>query len=146
MLAGVLVIVALVLACTATALVATAAWPVHEIEDGQSTDDRRESRPLHDTARRLRLGIAITFIAVVLLAVGATTSWWPEEGSSSGGHGQVEVTTNQGGRLPVSCGTEIPAPSRSRAPGRRSSSRPATSCGCAAVDSCVLTRGATAPP
>ena len=94
-LAGVLVIVALVLACTATALVATAAWPVHEIEDGLSTGDGAE-QALHDTARRLRLGIAITFTAVVFLALGATTSWWPEEGSSSGGTAQVEVTTNQG--------------------------------------------------
>jgi hypothetical protein len=99
-LAGVLVLVALVLACSATALVATAAWPVHEIEDGLSTDVAAEAA-LHHTARRLRLGITITFIAVVVLALGATSSWWPNEKSSSGGAAQVEVTTSQG----TACGT-----------------------------------------
>lgn len=94
-LAGVLVLLALVLACSATALVATAAWPVHEIEDGRSTGASAEAA-LHHTARRLRLGIAITFIAVVVLAVGATSSWWPDNGSSGAAATEVEVTTSQG--------------------------------------------------
>jgi hypothetical protein len=99
-LAGLLVLLALALACIATALVATAAWPVHELEDGVaaglSADDL-----LHRTAGRLRLGIMITFLAVVVLAVGATSSWWPEDTASSGGASLVEVTTNQG----AACGT-----------------------------------------
>jgi hypothetical protein len=94
-LAGLLVLVALALACTATALVATAAWPVQELEAGNaagvSVDDA-----LHHTARRLRTGIAITFLAVVLLALGATTSWWPEQESSGDSASLVEVTTSQG--------------------------------------------------
>jgi hypothetical protein len=94
-LAGILVVTALVLSCCATALVATAAWPVHEIEEGLSTGDGAE-QTLHHTARRLRLGITITFIAVVVLALGATSSWWPDEGSTGGAAGQVEVTTSQG--------------------------------------------------
>jgi hypothetical protein len=99
-LAGVLVVVALVLACSATALVATAAWPVHEIEEGRSTG-RDAEQTLHRTARRLRLGITITFMAVVVLALGATSSWWPNEGASGGAASLVEVTTNQG----AACGS-----------------------------------------
>jgi hypothetical protein len=93
-LAGVLVVIALVLACSATALVATAAWPVHEIEDGLSTGADAE-QALHHTARRLRLGIIITFVAVVFLALGATSSWWPQEEDTAGA-ALVEVTTGQG--------------------------------------------------
>jgi hypothetical protein len=100
-LAGVLVLLALALACTATALVATAAWPVHDIADGVAAGVSADNL-LHHTARRLRLGIMITFLAVVLLAVGATSSWWPEDAASSGGDASlVEVTTNQG----AACGT-----------------------------------------
>jgi hypothetical protein len=94
-------LLALALACTATALVATAAWPVHDIEDSVS-DGASADNLLHHTANRLRLGIMITFLAVVLLAVGATSSWWPEDAASSGGDASlVEVTTNQG----AACGT-----------------------------------------
>jgi hypothetical protein len=100
-LAGVLVLVALVLACTATGLVATAAWPVHELEEGAAAGVSVDTL-LHHTARRLRLGIAITFVAVVVLAAGATSSWWPEEAAPSrGGASLVEVTTNDG----AACGT-----------------------------------------
>jgi hypothetical protein len=100
-LAGLLVLLALALACTATALVATAAWPVHEIEDGVATGASADNL-LHHTARRLRLGIMITFLAVVVLAVGATSSWWPADApSSSSDAGLVEITTNQG----AACGT-----------------------------------------
>jgi hypothetical protein len=100
-LAGLLVLLALALACTATALVATAAWPVHEIEDGVAAGASADSL-LHHTANRLRLGIMITFLAVVLLAVGATSSWWPEDAApDGGGESLVEVTTDQG----AACGT-----------------------------------------
>ncbi len=99
-LAGLLVLLALALACIATALVATAAWPVHELEDGVAAGLSADNL-LHRTAGRLRLGIMITFLAVVVLAVGATSSWWPEDTASSGGASLVEVTTNQG----AACGT-----------------------------------------
>jgi hypothetical protein len=99
-LAGVLVLIALGLACTATALVATAAWPVHELEEGVSAGASVEDL-LHHTARRLRIGIMITFVAVVILALGATSAWWPTDESSDSGASLVEVTTNQG----AACGT-----------------------------------------
>jgi hypothetical protein len=95
-LAGVLVLIALVLACIATALVATAAWPVHELEEEAAAGDSADAL-LHHTARRLRLGIASTFVAVVLLALGATSAWWPTASTSSDSNaGLVEVTTGDG--------------------------------------------------
>ena len=100
MLAGLLVLLALGLACTATALVATAAWPVHELEERDAAEASVEQL-LHHTARRLRLGIVITFLAVMVLAVGATSSWWPKEGSSGASASLVEITTTQG----AACGS-----------------------------------------
>jgi hypothetical protein len=89
--AGLLVLLALGLACTATALVATAAWPVHELED----------RAAPGAAVDTLLGIQITFVAVVVLALGATSAWWPKSASSGGSASQVEITTSQG----AACGT-----------------------------------------
>jgi hypothetical protein len=98
-LAGLLVLSALALACVATALVATAAWPVRDVLDDDAPASAGPAHgaadgEVHRTARRLRLGIGLTFIAVVFLAVGATSAWWPEESASAGN--QVEVTTNEG--------------------------------------------------
>lgn len=91
-LAGLLVLAALALACLATALVAMVAWPVY-----------RPSDPAEPTgvdpelvARRLRRGISLTFVAVVVLAVAATSSWWPEPSAGGTGGSAVEVTTQQG--------------------------------------------------
>jgi hypothetical protein len=94
-LAGLLVLLALALSCLATALVATAAWPVHDIEEAAETSAAVDTL-LHQTARRLRQGIALTFIAVVVLAVGATSAWWPDDGSNANSAEQVEITTSQG--------------------------------------------------
>lgn len=89
LLAGTLVLVALALACAATALVAAAAWPVYAADAGRGAVDV----DLHRTARRLRLGIALTFVAVVVLATAATSSWWPRP---AGGAASVEVSTSRG--------------------------------------------------
>jgi hypothetical protein len=91
-LAGVLVLAALVLACSATALVATAAWPVSE---GPGDAAAQLPDDVHRTARRLRAGIGLTFVAVVVLAVAATSSWWPTS-AGAGSTPSVEVSTNQG--------------------------------------------------
>ena len=130
-LSGVLVLVALVLACSATALVATAAWPVHELAD-EVAAGRRQRRCCTTPRAACGWASSITFVAVVVLALGATSSWWPEDAStSSGGMPAVEVTTGRG------CGLWTAAERRSRhrrgqqLTGRSSSSRPATWCGCA---------------
>jgi hypothetical protein len=94
-LAGLLVLAALALACIATGLVATVAWPLDT--------DRAPAVPeelLHRAVSRLRTGIVLTFVAVVVLAVAATSSWWPDPKAQAAG--TVVVSTDQGsvcGRL-----------------------------------------------
>jgi len=95
-LAGLLVLFALVVACTATALVASAAWPVYGSSAPSTVDP--DEHEIRRTSRRLRAGIALTFVAVTALALGAASSWWPAEGRQ---RGAVEVTTSGG----VLCGT-----------------------------------------
>lgn len=94
-LAGVLVLSALALACVATGLVAAVAWPV--ASGPTSTMPGGSGEELRRGSSRLRLGIALTFLAVVALAAATTTGWWPTAEQSPG---SVEVTI--GGR--VLCG------------------------------------------
>lgn len=84
---AVLVLASLALACAAIALVASTAWPL----PGAAPADLRAG------ARRVRRGIALTFVALACLALGTSTSWWP---SAGGVTGTVEVTTRAG----VLCG------------------------------------------
>ncbi|MFI8522708.1 hypothetical protein ACIGEZ_33680 [Streptomyces sp. NPDC085481] len=88
--AGVLVLLALFVACLAVYLVGRTAWPHATAADDPSR-----------AARRLRTGLALTFVTVLLTAVAATTSWWPEPASASqapgtAGTATVEVTTATG--------------------------------------------------
>lgn len=94
--AAVLVLGSLVLACLAVAIVGTVAWPV----DGAGGGDQ-DARLLKG-ARRLRRGIALTFVAVAALAAGATSGWWPGQEAPSSA---VEVTTRAG----VVCGDLVEA-------------------------------------
>lgn len=100
----VLVLAALVLACSATVLVASAAWPVY---GGAGHATQSPADELRHTGHRLRAGIAVTFVAVACLAVATSASWWPSGGSSGSGSGQalVEVRTGTG----VACGVLRPA-------------------------------------
>lgn len=91
--AGVLILVSLVLACLATAMVASVAWPV-----GPPAADTAGAGVAPDGfRRRLRAGIALTFVAVAVLALAATSSWWPASGPAPA---LVELTTGSG----VICG------------------------------------------
>jgi hypothetical protein len=101
-LAAVLVLAALALACVATALVAGQAWPVsagrrHPAVDGVAGTDVRRG------GRRLRTGIALTFLAVALVALATSSSWWPQ--NSAADSSLVEVSTGQG----VFCGSLVSA-------------------------------------
>ena len=94
LLAGVLVLAALVLACAATALVAGTAWPLGDVEGGGSAGDR-----LRRDRARLRRGVAMTFVAVALLALATSSSWWPQREIDDDGPpdgGSVQVTTRSG--------------------------------------------------
>jgi hypothetical protein len=99
----VLVLAALVLACSATVLVASAAWPVYG-GAGHATESPADE--LRHTGHRLRAGIAVTFVAVACLAVATSAAWWPT-GRASGttGAALVEVRTGTG----VACGVLQPA-------------------------------------
>ncbi|WMX45774.1 hypothetical protein RGF97_14170 [Streptomyces roseicoloratus] len=85
--AGVLVLVALFVAILAVYLVGRTAWP-----HSATPDD-----PVR-AARRLRTGLVLTFITVLLTALAATTAWWPapETPPAAGQGGAVEVTTSTG--------------------------------------------------
>lgn len=93
-LAGVLVLVSLALACAATVLVATAAWPVY----GSARPAMSAEEEVHRTGRHLRAGIVLTFVAVMVLAVATSSSWWP----SNRGKGDLVELSTAGGSV---CGT-----------------------------------------
>ena len=84
-LAGLLVLLSLALACLATYLVGRAAWPLYG-RGGARADDERE---LDVASRQLVTGLKLTFVAVAVLALAGTSSWWPQD--EAGGGGLVEV-------------------------------------------------------
>ncbi|MEU9300838.1 hypothetical protein [Streptomyces sp. NPDC048269] len=98
-LAGLLVLVALAVACWATYLVARVAWPVPEpVPDAGTWPEGRNSADR--SARRLRRGLMWTFLAVVLVATAAASSWWPSPPKASEDQ-FVQVSTSAG----TVCGT-----------------------------------------
>lgn len=64
--AGVLAVVALGVACLATFLVASVGWTL---------TGRAVAAP--SASRRLRYGVGLTYVAVALMALAASGSWWP---------------------------------------------------------------------
>ncbi|MET7622644.1 hypothetical protein [Streptomyces sp. NPDC005408] len=96
--AGVLILVALVVACWATYLVARTAWPL--LGRADDTDPEGETE-VQLAGRRLRMGLVLTFLAVAMVATATTSSWWPAEAESGGSAGLVRVATSEG----TLCGT-----------------------------------------
>ncbi len=94
--AAVLVLLALAVACVATVLVATEAWPL------RGSSDAPEGQARH-TVGHLRLGIGLTFLAVGMAALATSSSWWPADTASD--H-LVTVSTAQG----TLCGRLLDAP------------------------------------
>ena len=89
-LAGILVLAALAVACGATFLVARVAWPLYG--GREAADPDREGA-------RLRRGLVLTFTAVVMLALGTASSWWPEDGDGAdAGAGLLVVEARNGER------------------------------------------------
>ena len=80
-LAGILAVAALVAACAGTFQVARVAWPLY---------GARAHASLEHDGRRLRQGLALTFLALAMLATGTATSWWPQD-SGGGAAAQVSV-------------------------------------------------------
>jgi hypothetical protein len=88
--AGLLMLGALAVACLATVLVAFAAWPVYA--RAPQPDDPVEVRR---TVARLRVGIGLTFVAVVMTALATISQWWPTEAAATPS-ALVEVATADG--------------------------------------------------
>ena len=84
-LSGVAALAGLVLALVAVTLVATVAFPLAAVP----------SQPV-PAARRLRLGIGVTFVAVALTALSALSMWWPDRAGEQVDRAgdQVTVTTS----------------------------------------------------
>ncbi|MBT2455534.1 hypothetical protein [Streptomyces sp. ISL-86] len=90
--AGVLVLLALALACLATYLVGRTAWPLLGARGEGDISVERAGR---------RLGLVLTFVAVALVAAAAAAAWWPQPERPAGAAGLVEVTASTG----TWCGT-----------------------------------------
>jgi len=88
--AGLLALGALVLALVATFLVARVAWPLYGGQASYGT----EAEALAREGRRLRMGLALTVVALAALALGTATGWWPQ--SEEGGGALVAVQAADG--------------------------------------------------
>ena len=97
--AGILALVALLLACVATFLVGRVAWPLFT---GRQASAASEVADLEREGRRLRRGLLLTFVAVALLALGTASGWWPQSAAENGGGGLVAVQVRSGERV---CGS-----------------------------------------
>jgi len=80
--AGLLALVALVLACWATYLVGRAAWPLYGAQ-ADAAPAGGEAQ-IAEAGHLLRRGLKLTFVAVAVLALATASSWWPEDDSSDG--------------------------------------------------------------
>ena len=99
--AGVLAVAALVVACLSIFVVASVAWPFSSRVAGADVSQRG--------ARRLGRGIALTYVAVGLMALAASSSWWPTPDAAEieGAAATVRIT-DQAGR--TACGTIVDGP------------------------------------
>ena len=99
--AGVLAVAALIVSCLSIFVVASVAWPFSSRVAGGDVPQ--------SAARRLRKGIALTYAAVGLMALAASSSWWPSPDSADiGGAGATVRITDQAGR--TACGTIVDGP------------------------------------
>ena len=104
-LAGILALAALVLACVATFLVARVAWPLYGAREAAAAEEAAE---LARDGRRLRRGLVLTFTAVALLALGTASGWWPQPEGEESGEALVSVRATSGERLCGSLGEAGP--------------------------------------
>lgn len=90
--AGIIILLALIVACYATFLVGRAAWPLYSAPKEAVGGSPAEEAELRRTGRNLRAGLVLTFVAVIMAAAAATSSWWPVSKTSSAT--LLDVTTN----------------------------------------------------
>ena len=97
--AGILVLVALALACLGTFLVARVAWPLF---GGRQTPAADAAAEVEREGRRLRSGLLLTFVALAVLALGTASGWWPQPAAKDGAEALVAVQASSGERV---CGS-----------------------------------------
>jgi hypothetical protein len=85
-----LALAALACACIATYLVGAAAWPLYRAR--APTDGAGE---IQKTSRRVTSGLVLTFVAVILLALATSSSWWPSNKGEAGSEVLVQTTSGQ---------------------------------------------------
>jgi hypothetical protein len=85
---GILVVVALVLACAGIYLVGRAAWPLY---GGESPAVAGDEAATELTSRQLTRGLVLTFLSIAALALASAASWWPQEQGGGGGDGTADV-------------------------------------------------------
>ena len=108
--AGVLAITALALSGLSIFLVASVVWPfptsaASEPSGGPGRVDAATA------ARRLRVGVAVTYLAVATMALAASSSWWPISTSTGDSDvragASVEITDGSGR---TACGELVDGP------------------------------------
>ena len=79
--AAVLIVAALLLACCAIFLVGRVAWPVRSAGMGPRAGPGGAAP--RQAARSLRTGLALTVVTLILASLAATSSWWPAKASGA---------------------------------------------------------------
>jgi hypothetical protein len=95
-LAAALAVAALAVACLAIFTVGRVAYPV-----GDAADDASAAPSAAHAAGRLRAGIRLTIVALILAVIAALSGWWPAPSSRSTAAVAVTGTTGQAWCGPV---------------------------------------------
>jgi hypothetical protein len=88
-LAAALAVAALAAACVAVFTVGRVAYPVSDATDGAS------AVPAAGAAARLRGGIRLTVVALILAVIAALSGWWPAASASAAAAVAVTATSGQ---------------------------------------------------
>lgn len=92
-LAGILVLVAFVLACVGIYLVGRAAWPIYRADLTPAGDV--DQAQIERASGQLRRGLVMTFASIAAVALATTASWWPSDAQKDSGQVQVQATSGE---------------------------------------------------
>jgi hypothetical protein len=94
-----LAVVALILAVSATYVVGRVAYPFY---GGPPIAD--EATAVAEGSAKLRTGVRVTVLAILLIGIASVPSWWPSKEAGGAGAAPVQVQTTSGERA---CGTVV---------------------------------------